>query len=239
MDVYEALYTTRMMRRMLPDPIPLETQCRILDAAIRAPNGGNAQRWHFLVVDDQDCKKELAALYRECRELEYEDLASGVLGKTLHSADEARTETLRKIKSSGAHFTEHFEEIPLLIFVFAIDDHGGANIFPAIWSTFLAARAEGIGGVMTTVLRYAEDTVTEMLGVPVEQGWRMTAMLAFGYPLGRWGVAANRRPVHEVASRNRWGRSFGAEIQEPLWAPEETHAPTGGTTHRRDRQEAR
>jgi nitroreductase len=50
-DVYEALYTTRMMRRMRPDEIPPEVQARILDAAIRAPNGGNAQRWHFLVVD--------------------------------------------------------------------------------------------------------------------------------------------------------------------------------------------
>ena len=38
MDVYEALDTTRMMRRMKPDPIPIETQCKILDAAIRASN---------------------------------------------------------------------------------------------------------------------------------------------------------------------------------------------------------
>ena len=223
MDVREALYTTRMMRRMRLDPVPLETQCRILDAAIRAPSGGNAQRWHFLVVDDPALKKELAALYRHCRELEYEDLASGVLGKTLNEGGEDRAETLRKIKSSGAYFTEHFEEIPLMIFVFAVDDHGGANIFPAIWSAFLAARAEGLGGVMTTVLRYAEDQVTGLLGVPVEQGWRMTAMLAFGRPLGRWGVAADRRPVHEVASRNTWAQSFGAEIPHPLWTgPGET-----------------
>jgi nitroreductase len=62
MDIYEALYTTRMMRRMRKDPIPIETQGRILDAAIRAPNGGNAQRWHFLAVDDRATKAELAEL---------------------------------------------------------------------------------------------------------------------------------------------------------------------------------
>ena len=39
MDIYEALYTTRAMRRVRPDPIPLESQARILDAAIRAPVG--------------------------------------------------------------------------------------------------------------------------------------------------------------------------------------------------------
>jgi nitroreductase len=216
MDVYEALYTTRMMRRMRQDPVPMETQNRILDAAIRAPNGGNAQRWHFLVVDDPATKVELAALYRKCRELEYADIAAGTLGTTLHDPAE-HAATMRRIKASGDHFAEHFTEIPLLVFVFSIDDHGGANIYPAIWSALLAARAEGVGGVISTVLRYEEDKVAKLFGVPTQDGWRMTAMLAFGYPLGRWGVAANRRPVHEVSSRNRWGQPFGTTLRGPLW----------------------
>ena len=52
MDIYEALYTTRAMRRVRPDPIPLDVQAKILDAAIRAPRGGNSQNWRFLLVDD-------------------------------------------------------------------------------------------------------------------------------------------------------------------------------------------
>ena len=60
MDIYEALYTTRMMRRLRPDPIPLDTQARILDAAVRAPNGGNTQRWHFLAVDDPKLIRQFA-----------------------------------------------------------------------------------------------------------------------------------------------------------------------------------
>jgi hypothetical protein len=36
MDVHEALYTTRAMRRVRPDPIPEAVQARILDAVIRA-----------------------------------------------------------------------------------------------------------------------------------------------------------------------------------------------------------
>jgi nitroreductase len=216
MDIYEALYTTRMMRRMRADPVPVETQGRILDAAIRAPNGGNAQRWHFLAVDDPAVKAKIAAIYRRCREREYADIAAGALGKTLHDPEE-HAATLRKIKASGDHFTEHFTEIPLLLFVFSIDDHGGANIYPAIWSALLAARAEGVGGVITTVLRYEADDVTTLLGVPTDDGWTMTAMLAFGYPLGNWGLTANRRPVHEVSSRNKWGQPFGMTIPGPLW----------------------
>jgi nitroreductase len=219
MDVHEALYTTRMMRRLHTDPIPLQTQARILDAAIRAPNGGNTQRWHFLAVDDQDTKTELAAIYRRCRALEYADIAAGKLAQPVHDP-EAHAETMRRIKASGDYFTDHFAEIPLLMFVFAIDDHGGANIYPAIWSALLAARSEGVGGVITTVLRYEAERVMELLEVPTEEGWRMTAMLALGYPRGRWGVAANRRPVHEVSSRNRWKRDFGVTVPSPLWPSE-------------------
>jgi nitroreductase len=219
MDVYEALYTTRMMRRMKPDAIPMESQCRIVDAAIRAPNGGNAQRWHFLAVDDPALKAQIAELYRSGREREYADIAGGALGQALDEDEVRRAERLRRIKSSGDYFVAHFADTPLLLFAFAVDDHGGANIYPAIWSALLAARAEGIGGVMTTVLRYEEDAVCRLLEVPRDEGWHMTAMVALGYPLGRWGVAVNRRPVHEVSSRNRWGGEFGAFVPQPLWPP--------------------
>ncbi|MGD1173150.1 nitroreductase family protein [Mycobacterium seoulense] len=225
MDLYEALYTTRMMRRLRPDPIPLETQARILDAAVRAPNGGNTQRWHFVAVDDRELIREFAELFRQARAIEYEKYRTGAgpMAAPAPGADPAaHVETMRRMQGSGNYLADHFEEIPLLLFVFAIDDLGGANIYPAIWSALLAARAEGVGGVMTMVLRNFEDTVNELLGVPVGQGWKMSAMLALGYPRGRWGVAANRRPVHEVSSRNHWGKPFGVEVPQPLWSPRET-----------------
>jgi nitroreductase len=231
MDIYEGLYTTRMMRKMWPDAISLETQARIVDAAIRAPNGGNTQRWHFLAVDDPDLIGEFAQLFRQARALEYEKFKTGAgpMSATAPGADPAaHAETMRRMKGSGDYLADHFEEIPLLLFVFAIDDLGGANIYPAIWSALLAARAEGVGGVMTMVLRNFEDRVKELLGVPVEEGWKMSAMLALGYPRGKWGVAANRRPVHEVSSRNGWGKPFGVEVPQPLWPPQNAMTAVSG-----------
>jgi nitroreductase len=222
MDVYEGLYTTRMMRRLRPDPIPLETQARILDAAVRAPNGGNTQRWHFVAVDDRKLIREFAKLFRQARALEYEKFKTGAgpMVALAPGADAAaHGDTMRRIKGSGNYLADHFEEVPLLLFVFAIDDLGGANIYPAIWSVLLAARAEGVGGVMTMVLRNFEDRVNELLGVPVGENWKMSAMLTLGYPLGKWGVATNRRPVHEVSSRNGWDRPFGVVVPQPLWPP--------------------
>ena len=225
MDIHEALYTTRMMRRLRPDPIPLDTQARILDAAVRAPNGGNTQRWHFVAVDDPELIRQFAELFRRARAIEYEKFSTGTgpmvaLAPGAPGADPAaHVETMRRMKGSGDYLADHFEEIPLLLFVFAIDDLGGANIYPAIWSALLAARAEGVGGVMTMVLRNFEDEVNQLLGVPVEQGWKMSAMLTLGYPRGKWGVAANRRPVQEVSSRNHWDGPFGVEVPQPLWPP--------------------
>ena len=64
MDITEALYTTRAMRRVRPDPIPMEVQAAILDAAIRAPSGGNTQNWRFLLVDDHETIAQIAPLYQ-------------------------------------------------------------------------------------------------------------------------------------------------------------------------------
>ena len=222
MEIHEALYTTRMMRRLRPDPSPVDTQARILDAAVRAPNGGNTQRWHFLAVDDPELIHEFGQLFRQARAIEYEKFRTGTgpMAAAAPGADPAaHAETMRRMKGSGDYLADHFEEVPLLLFVFSIDDLGGANIYPAIWSVLLAARAEGVGGVMTMVLRNFEDEVNELLGVPVEEGWKMSAMLTLGYPRGIWGVAANRRPVHEVSSRNRWDAPFGIEVLQPLWPP--------------------
>src|SRR6478609_119708 len=82
MDIYEALYTTRAIRRLRPDPIPLEAQARILDAAIRAPSGGNSQGWRFILVDDPTLRAQLGPIYREL----VDELFSGPYGERIKHA---------------------------------------------------------------------------------------------------------------------------------------------------------
>ena len=88
MDIYEALYTTRAMRRVKPDAIPEDTQARILDAAIRAPSGGDSQGWRVMLVDDKAVIANLAPLYRECME----ELFSAVYGARIEAAQAAPEE---------------------------------------------------------------------------------------------------------------------------------------------------
>ncbi len=219
MDIEEALYTTRAMRRERPDPVPLDVQARILDAAIRAPSGGNTQNWRFLLVDDPTVLSELGPLYRH---------SVGQLWETVYAdrvaaaTDDPRSDKSMRfvaMQRSAQWLADHFEDVPLYLFGFVQADPTGSSIVPAVWSAQLAARAYGVGSSLTVVLGFFHpDEVFEILGVPRDEHWVMACCVSFGYPTGRWGVAP-RSPVHEVSFRNRWGSPVGFTVDQPLWPP--------------------
>jgi nitroreductase len=217
MDVYEALYTTRAMRRVKPDPIPPEVQRKILDAAVRAPSGGNMQNWRFMLVDDPSIRSELAPIYQRCLGQLWETFYKSTLDAARAAPDEPENAQFLRIQRSAQHLADHFAEYPLLLFSFVQFDPSGGSIFPATWSAMLAARAEGVGASLTTVMGVFEGPkVLEILRVPTDEGWVLSSCVTFGYPTGTWGVAP-RRPVHEVSYRNGWGNPVGFEIEKPLW----------------------
>ena len=219
MDLHEALYTTRAMRRVRPDPIPADVQARMMDAAVRAPSGGNTQGWRFMLVDEPEVKARIGPLYRVGTErLWAEVYADRVAAVAADPDDPLNAQTDRMIRSAQ-HLADHFEEVPLFLFAFTRNDPTGGSIYPAVWSAMLAARAEGVGTSLTTVLGYFHGPESlEILGVPGEEGWIMSCCVSFGYPTGRWGVAP-RRPAHKVAFRNQWGAPLGFEVPGPLWSP--------------------
>lgn len=204
MDLFEALYTTRSMRRVRPDPVPSTTVQRMIDAAIRSPTGGMKQRWRFLVVEDEATRSRLHDLYREAfaalAEDHYSDNVSGL----------ART-------SSGQWLAKHMSEVPLLIVVVTQDDSGGASTYPAVWSLMLAGRGLGVGTTMTTILgQYRHAETCAALGVPRDENWRLGAVVTCGFPLGRWGVP-ERRPAHEVTFQDTWGKAPAWTLPRPIW----------------------
>ena len=218
MDIYEALYTTRAMRRITPDPIPLDVQQRILDAAVRAPSGGNTQNWRFLVVDDPEVRSQLGPIYRRCLALLWQTIYKDRAEAAEKDPDAAASKEFVRIRRSAQYLADNFEVYPMLLFSFVQYDPTGGSIFPATWSAMLAARAEGVGSSLTSVFHFEIQAVLEILGVPVDEGWLFSSCVTFGWPTGKWGVAP-RRPVHEVSFRNRWGTDLGYEIPEPLWPP--------------------
>ncbi len=207
MDIHEALYTTRAMRRLKPDPIPMEVQARILDAAIRAPHIG--EQWHFVLVDDPHIMSRLAPLYETAFERLLESHGASI-DDLLGAGGE-----MARVARSGIHLARNFGDVPLVLVAFG-KTRDGSGVYPAVWSAMLAARAEGIGSTLTGVLQsYFSDDLFEILGVP-DEGWHCHGVVPMGYPTGRWAVAP-RQPVQAVAARNSWSGDLGFSVDEPLW----------------------
>lgn len=216
MDVFEALYTTRSMRRVSSEPVPEDVQASILDAAIRAPSGGNSQNWRFLLADDPELIGRLAPLYRAGMDMLWQSIYAERLAWANEDPEDPERAAFLRVQRSAQWAADNFERYPLLLFGFAQHDPSGGSIYPALWSGQLAARAHGVGSTLTVVLAFNDAEVKEILGVPADEGWVMAGCVLMGYPTGTWGVAA-RRPVHEVSYRNRWGAPLGFEIPEPRW----------------------
>lgn len=220
MELFEALYTTRAMRRMQARDVPDELIPRVLDAAIRAPSGGGFQNWCFIVIRAPETKAYLGELFRgdiaAARRGRYRDLEEAIARGERSERLDAHAAFVR----SMIHLQDHFVEVP--VFIAALIRSGentiwpGGSIYPAVWSLQLAARAAGLGSVPVGSLARHQAEILPRLGVPTDDGWMLASIVALGYPTGRWGVAP-RRPVHEVTFVERWGQRPTWTVPKPLW----------------------
>lgn len=212
MDLFEALTTTRAVRRFTAEPV---TDAEILDCiriATQAPSGGNIQPWQFLVVTDPESKRAIGDVYRRAY-ARYEPALLAARPPARSAEDEdAFTRMLR----SSRHLAEHMGEAPAMVLVLmpnismALRDADGeldvgtpfASVYPAVQSFMLAARGLGIGTTLTTVYRIHHDEVQALCGIP--ERYEIVALLPMGRPRGRFGVG-RRRPAEQVTHWNRFG----------------------------------
>lgn len=200
MDVFETMYTQRAMRRLKPDPVDEELIWKVLDAAIRAPSGGNLQPWAFVIVTDPTKKAKIGEWYLDGWNKMYGANPPPV------PPDSPAGRTIR----SAMHLANNIASVPVLIFACvqpartASVSGVGANVFPAVQNLMLAARALGLGTTLTTLHRAHEAEVRELLGVPDE--FETLAMIPMGWPTGKFG-SGPRRPVENVTHWDSWGAS--------------------------------
>ena len=63
MDLFEAIRTTRAVRRFTDEPVSDEEIAACLAAAVHGPSGGNIQPWQFVVVRDRATRRALGEVY--------------------------------------------------------------------------------------------------------------------------------------------------------------------------------
>jgi nitroreductase len=206
-DLFEIIHTTRAMRRLKPDPVPDDLIRKILEAGVCAANGGNFQRWRFMVVTDPAVKKSVQAWYKKAFD--------EVVGPRYASSPPPPGITKEKYARQHhavEYLTKHFHEAP--VWIVACLDEGkatptrwsGASIYPAVQNMLLAARALGLGSTLTTRhLLYAKEAEAA-LGLP--EGVHSYAILPIGWPLGKFGPVGRTR-LEDVVFSERWGEPYG------------------------------
>jgi hypothetical protein len=58
--LFEAMFSTRALRRLKPDRVPDELISKVIDAGTQAASGGSEQHWLFVVVKDPAQRKRIA-----------------------------------------------------------------------------------------------------------------------------------------------------------------------------------
>lgn len=219
MELYDVMRTTPATRAFTDEPVPDEVLHRILDHARFAPSGGNRQGWYVLVVSDRAVRERLRDLYvlgwREYTAHVREGLvpfapreAGRWPGQAVDLAEARRT-------PAPNDFADHLDTVPVLLVLVAdlgalacVDNGldrqsiiGGGSIYPFGHNVLLAARNEGLGGVLTSVLARQEPAARELLGIP--EGFAVAGLIALGRPQQHI-TRLRRRPVEEFTFRDRF-----------------------------------
>ena len=222
MDLNDTLRTTCAVREFLPDPVDDAVLYRLLDTARFAPSGGNRQGWRIIVVDDTEKRRALRDIYLTGW---YEYLAMGSAGLvpwapvTDRAAEAAALAHAPEFAQAASErppgFAEALDTMPVILLVLAdltalaaVDRDlprytlvGGASIYPFVWSLLLAARAEDLGGVMTTMPVLREDDVRQLFDIP--EHLAVAACVVLGRP-----VSAPRRLRRQTVEEFTWRDRF-------------------------------
>jgi nitroreductase len=202
MPLDQAMNTQRAIRRLEAKPVDDALLRRLLELALKAPTGSNAQNWEFVVVKDPAVKARLARANRRAFTL-YERI-----GRRRAAKDPKWGRLLDSVRWQA----EHFEEIPVVIVAclrgprtwfpqFAAASYYG-SIFPSVQNLLLAARAAGLGAALITLPLWSTWNARRILGLPFSV--TPCAVIPLGWPRGKYGPTT-RRPIEEVVSIDRYG----------------------------------
>ena len=190
MPIGEAMFTQRAIRRFKADPIPIDDLHLMLEAAVKAPNGGNQQIARFLVVTDRDTVRAFGALYREA------------WWAKRHDEGFASFDALPERFHPAAGLADAMVDVPCVILAFALRNGPADSVIPAVQNLMLAARALGVGSVPTTLHPTVMARVYELFGIPDDVAFHFCVPL--GYPQGNFGPNV-RRPTSETTYFDEWG----------------------------------
>lgn len=211
MELTEAMRTTFACREFTDEPVSDEVLHRILDVARFAPSGGNRQGGHVVVVRDPAVRRRLGELVQPTLRVYAAQAAAGETPFNSVHPTAIDVEAALRTPTDILPMFDHLDEVPVVLVVTVdlakvasvdkdLDRVGldtGASIYPLVWNILLAARAEGLGGVLTTLIGPAEADVQALLGLPDSHA--IAALIPLGRPVKQL-TRLRRRPVEEFVT---------------------------------------
>jgi nitroreductase len=195
--LFEAIYTQRAIRSFKPEPVPREVLEKILEAATKAPSGGNNQPWAFVVVTDEAERHQLNDIARGTFAAMYADALARQL-----PGDPPPMSSLKKM-------VDNIDAVPVWVIVCSTAPvmpgpvwGRYASIFPAVQNLLLAARGTGVGAVMTGLLSSDVPKLRSVTGIPEEV--EPIVYVPLGYPENAKYGPTTRRPLAEVVHWDTW-----------------------------------
>ncbi len=231
MELSEAMRTTPATRHFTAQPVEDSVIERVLDSARYAPSGGNRQPWRVIVVKDEEIRRAVQDLYV----LGWREYSAHVAEGLVPFAPDDRGQwegpavdlaAARQIVRPDP-FADNLATVPVMMLLcvdltaLAVMDNGlgrqsivgGGSIYPFGHNVLLAARDEGLGGVLTTILCREEAPLKALLEIP--ENYALAGMIVLGHPQ-RSITRLRRRPVHEIARLDRFdGIGFPATSDPP------------------------
>jgi nitroreductase len=210
MSADDLLCTTRTVRKRLDytRSVSRELITECIDIAIQAPNGSNQQFWHWLVIDDDEKKAEVAAIYRAGMEAQVANPG------WMEHIDFGKTDQQR-IAASVDFLAQRMHEVPAIVIPVIEGRVEGGDLFtqaslwgsilPATWSFMLALRARGLGSAWTTVHLHKAAEMAQCLGIPAESTTQ-AGLFPVAYTVGTQFKRARRRPAAEITHWNGWNK---------------------------------
>lgn len=196
MPLGEAIFTLRAIRRFDPDRPISESHIKLLmDAASKGPSGGNAQVARFLVVRDREKIRAFGKLYHEAWWAKRAADMGWEPDQEIPEDSHFRMAALLASEMANA---------PTVILAFSSPGAAAASqsVLPGVQNLMLAARAIGLGSVLTTLHPDVMDRVYGMFDVPREA--RFHCCIPVGYPRGNFGLTS-RFPTSETTYWDSWG----------------------------------
>ncbi|HWN32278.1 MAG TPA: nitroreductase family protein [Pseudonocardia sp.] len=219
MELYDAMRTTPATRTFTDESVDDAVLYRMLDHARFAPNGGNRQGWKVIILKDLALRTRIRELYQLGWREYSEHVRRGLVpfapidnGRwTGPAVDLAAAREIPAPNELG----DNLEHVPALLLIIAelgalatVDNGldrqsiiGGGSIYPFCHNLLLAARNEGLGGVLTSVLARQEPAVRELLGIP--EGYGLAGLMALGHPV-KVITKLRRGPVEDFTVLERF-----------------------------------